>query len=198
MTNTPNRPTPSARFRFVTVAGLLLALGAATALAAGERWLHIRVEDGGSRGEQVNINVPISMVSALLPMIEAEGFRGGKVRLDAHWNDDDLHGIDLREVVRALRDAPDAEFVTVRSDDEHVRVAKESGFVRIDVDESGGDKVRVVIPMTVVEALIGDDPNELDVMAAIEALADYNGGDLVTVESDDERVRIWIDDRQDQ
>ena len=35
-------------------------------------------------------------------------------------------------------------------------------------------------------------------MAAIEALADYDGGDLVTVESDRERVRIWIDTNEGQ
>ena len=34
--------------------------------------------------------------------------------------------------------------------------------------------------------------------AAIEALADYDGGDLVTIEGDNERVRIWIDNNQDQ
>ena len=50
------------------------------------------------------------------------------------------------------------------------------------------------LPMDVVEALIGDDPNELDLEAGLDALAAYDGEDLVAVESDDgESVRVWID-----
>jgi hypothetical protein len=30
-------------------------------------------------------------------------------------------------------------------------------------------------------------------MAALDRLAEFDGGDLVTVESDDESIRIWID-----
>jgi len=53
--------------------------------------------------------------------------------------------------------------------------------------------VRVRFPLDVVDALLSGGENELDLIAALDALADHGGGDLVTVESDDESIRVWID-----
>jgi len=183
--------------RFTLLGCLLIVAVAATGIAsAQERWLHIKVVEDGHRGENVNINLPISMIEALLPMIETNDFRDGRVNIGAHLGDDVFQGIDLRKVLEALRDAPDADFVT-ESDDEDVRVAKEDGMLKIDVDSRDDDeRVRVRVPLAVVDAMIAENPYEIDVLAGIRALADFGGGDLVTVESDDSTVRIWIDDRQ--
>ncbi len=184
--------------RRITVTGILLALVLTAGFAsAGEQWLHIKVEDRGYSDENVNINLPISMIEAILPMIDTPEFRGGMLDLRMHVDDDDFHGIDFRRVLEALRDAPDADFVTVSSDDENVRVAKADGMLTIHVDSRrDSEKVRVKIPLAVVDAMLGDDPYRIDLMAGLRTLADYGGGDLVTVESDDESVRIWIDDNQ--
>ena len=48
------------------------------------------------------------------------------------------------------------------------------------------------MPLEVVDAMVAGKDGELDLLAALEALADYDG-DLVTVESEDSFVRIWID-----
>ena len=58
------------------------------------------------------------------------------------------------EVLLALRDAPDSEFVTIRSREDSVRVAKEDGFLLVNVDEADGDRVRVRVPMEVVDVLL--------------------------------------------
>jgi hypothetical protein len=171
------------------VAILVLALATGLALA-DDRWLHIRVQERGLGDEEISINVPLQLVEALLPTIQAEGLDHGKV----HWrHHSDLDGIDLREILAALRDAPDAEFVTVRSRDESVRVAKDGGYLLIHVDETDGERVRVKMPLAVIDAMLSTDEEELDLVAALRALADYDVGDLVTVESDDSFVRIWID-----
>jgi hypothetical protein len=156
--------------------------------AAGDHWLHVRVENTGSRPEHVSVNIPLSIVEAVLSAVEIDEFRGGRIHLDAA----DFDGFDLRELLAALRDAPDAEFVTVRSDDETVRVAKESGWLLVRVDEEHGGRVRVKIPLEVVEAMLSND-DELDVLSGLRALAEYEGEDLVLIESDHESVRIWID-----
>ena len=40
----------------------------------------------------------------------------------------------------------------------------------------------------------GGDDGQLDLIAALRRLGEYDGGDLITVESDDgDAVRIWID-----
>ena len=172
---------------YVTAALLLLASPAA--LAGDDLWLHIRVNETGKGGENVSVNIPISMVEAILPMIETEELRGGKLDLGRH--SEHLAGLDLREILVALQETPDTNFVTVRSDDENVRVAKENGFLIVNVDEDD-ERVRVRVPLGVFEALIGED-NELNLIAGLRRLSEFDGGDLVSVQSNDETVRIWID-----
>lgn len=172
---------------------LVLAAGLSTALASGAdgRWLHVRID--GNRDEQVNVNVPLSFVASVLPMIDSDELSGGILTLD----DAEFEGIDLRQLLDAVRDSPDGDYITVRSRDEDVRVSKLDGFLRIDV-EDGRDRVKVRFPLAVVDALLDNsNGNRLNLMAAIDALADYDSGDLVSVESSDgETVRIWIDSDQ--
>ena len=182
MTNMTRRTT-------LPLACVLLLLFSGFAVAGADRWLHVRVEENGRDNETVSVNIPLALVEAILPTIHTDQLQHGKVRLD----DADLAGIDLRQVLEAIHAAPDADFITVKNDDETVRVAKENGFLVVRADERRGDRVRVTIPLSVVDAMLGGDPGEIDLLAGLRALADYDGGDLVTVESDDSRVRGWID-----
>jgi hypothetical protein len=164
---------------------LVLFLG--TGMAWADHWLHVRVSESDDDGEQVSVNIPLSVVQAILPAIETDEFRGGRIKL----NSGEIEGIDLREILKAFRESPDADFVTVDGDDEKVRVSKERGMLLVNVD--GDDEtVRVRLPLDVVEALLAGGEDELDLMAALNVLA-QTGGDIVTVESDDESIRVWID-----
>jgi len=165
---------------------LALALTAGSASAA-DRWLHVHVQGHDADAEEVHVNLPLSMIEAVLPTLEQHAFEAGQFRIG-----DELDGIDLRELLAAVRDAPDAEFVTVRSASETARVAKEAGFLVVHVDEKSGDRVRVRIPLEVVDALLGPDGQTIDLSAGLRRLAEFDG-DLVSVESNDENVRIWID-----
>ncbi len=178
----------------IGVASLLLLLPFSAA-PAGERWLHLRVEESGADGERVSVNVPLSMVESMLPLLEADNLEGGKLRLDV----DELEGLDLRQILVALNDSPDATFVRVESGEESVRVAKESGYLLVHVDEQTGDaeRVRIRLPLAVAQALVGRNSAELDLVAALRALEQHDGEDLVRVESADELVRIWIDSSED-
>ena len=166
---------------------LTLLVGTAT-LAASDRWIHVRVESWDGGPENVSINVPLDMVESMLPLIGTDEFHDGRIHLD----DLDIDGIDLPAMLQALQDAPDAEFVTVQTEDQHVRVAKEDGYLKVVVEGRRSERVRVMMPMAVVEALVGRGGNELDVAAALHRLADFDG-DLVTVDSDEGTVRVWID-----
>ena len=171
---------------------LLLAL-ASTAGVAEDRWLHVRVEEKNGSGEKVRVNIPLQIVQAILPAIETHQLRDGILDLDLDLGHGHLDGLDLRKILEALQDAPDADFVTVESDDETVRVSKDSGFLLITAD-TDDEKVRVRMPLGVVEALLGDGKGtELDLVAGLARLSEFDGGDLVTVQSDDTSVRVWID-----
>ncbi|NIM63502.1 MAG: hypothetical protein GTO30_18230, partial [Acidobacteria bacterium] len=128
---------------------LMLCLATGTALAGADaHWLHVRVEEAGD-GEKVNVNIPLSVVMAILPAIETDEFRGGRIDL-GHGEIDD---IDLHAVLKAFKDSPDADFVTIEGRDESVRVSKERGFLLVNVD-GDNDRVRVRLPLDVVDALL--------------------------------------------
>ena len=52
------------------------------------------------------------------------------------------------------------------------------------------------LPFPVLEAMVATDDESLDLVAGLRALREFEGEDLVRVESDDELVRIWIDSSQ--
>lgn len=179
--------TPNLRNVTRLAAVLVLTLAAGTA-AAADRWLHIRVESRSASGDNVSINVPLGLIEAVLPTIDIDELRQGKLRLDKI----DIDEFDLREVLTALRDAPDTDFVRVNNRDEKVRVAKEAGYLVVTVDEDSGDRVRLRVPLEVFEAMLGGNENELDLLAGLQKLSEFEE-DVLVVESDDENVRVWID-----
>ncbi len=71
---------------------------------------------------------------------------------------------------------------------------KEAGFLRVQVRQDDNDEsVDVRVPERVVDALLSGEGDELNLEAAIHALVEEGEGELVTVTSQDERVRVWVD-----
>ncbi|MGA3168518.1 MAG: hypothetical protein ABSF14_20640 [Terriglobia bacterium] len=171
--------------------------------AAADRWVHVRVIENGEDGERVRINIPLSLAEKVLPTIKADKLRDGKIQVDDLTTDK----VDLRALLEAVRDAQDNEYVTVDSRHETIRVAKSGGFMLIKVQEGqaeGGktphdsarkhsSNVDIKIPFPVVEALLSGGKDEINVLAALRALGNYQNIDLVTVNDADSTVRIWVD-----
>jgi len=177
--------------------GLAMAVSVSTAALAADRWVHIKVEDGGVNGEVVRVNVPLSLAEKVLPAINTKELHGGKVKC----NDTKIEEVDLRAILDAVRAAPDNEFVTVESKHNHVRVAKSAGNLLVKVQESKkSEKVKhgtvdVSIPFSVIDALLSGAKDELDVLAAVRALGTIGDTVLVTVNDENSKVRIWVDSR---
>src|SRR5580693_10149800 len=168
-----------------------LAVTAMAAPAPAERYLHVKVDDA-AKGESVNVNVPLSMATAILPTINKGNLHNGHVTI----GEADFNGVDVRAILEAIRNAPDNEFVTVKEKDQDVRVAKSNGNLIVHVLDKtkDGEKVDVTVPMKVLDALFSTTKdNELDVAAAIRALSEAGDAVLVTVQDATEHVRIWID-----
>lgn len=201
--------------RFLSIAALcaltigLAALPATRAAAAaagspaivfatpgGERYLHVKVEDS-EKGESVNVNLPLSMAEKILPTVNHGDLHHGRVSV----HNMDVDGVDIRAMLDALRTAEDNEFVTVKQKDQEVRVAKSKGNLVVHVidnhdGEKKGQKVEVTVPMKVVDALMSTmKDNELDVAAAIHALAEAGDAVLVTVQDATQHVRVWVDSK---
>lgn len=163
-----------------------LTLGPA---AAADLWFHVKV-DGGKNGEQATINLPLSMVDKIAPMISEDARVAGRVRID----DRDYSVAELRRIWRELESGPDATYVTVNEPGSKVRIAKQGEYLVAEAtDRHEGEQVQARIPLMVVRALLSGSGEELDIAAALEALARHGEGELVTVTGDDETVRIWVD-----
>ena len=162
--------------------------------STGDRWLHVRVSNPGSKEETVRVNVPLELAEKVLPTINKDRLHSGKVRFD----DIDCHGIDLRALADAVRTSKDGEFVTVQNKDSDVRVAKHNGtlFVHvIDKNRAKKSQVEVKVPMRVVDALFSAGKDELDLVAALHALSSQGDTELVSVKDDENTVRVWLDSK---
>ncbi len=176
---------------------LLFSLAGAVAVLAqaepGQRWLHVRVEKSGEEGESVRINLPLKVALKVLPAIEARELQGGRLKI----HEARIHGVDIRSLLEAIKTLDDGEFLTVESEKENVRVAKQAGNLLVKVDDRQGDaeRVDVKVPLRVVEALLSGEEDELNLLAAVEALSEHGDDVLVTVESARETVRVWVDSK---
>lgn len=178
----------------------LIAAGmTASAALAGSRstddlWLHVKVHDS-NEDSRVTINLPLSIVEKAGPMIPREARTSGRIRFGG---DEDFTIVELREMWQEVQRKPDATFVTVDDRDSKVRIAKRGDTLHVfAVDKGkgrGNEEVEIKVPVAVINALLSGSGEELNIGAAIQALARQGAGELVTVTGDDETVRIWVDD----
>ncbi len=176
--------------RKITIIAAAFILIAGFALAGEEtRWINVHVTEH-SEGTNVEVHLPLNLVLSVLKSVDVENFHRGQIDLDI----DDVE-IDWAEIFAAVKDAPDGKFVTVNSPDANVSVSKQSGTLLIDVNEIDGEsaKVKVTVPVEFMDALSINEESQIDVAALLESFDRLPNGDLVTVESDEANVRVWIE-----
>lgn len=189
--NARNRTFDRPWLRPLVAAVLVLAVLAAPALATEGLWLHIKVHDPSDANTRVTVNLPVSMIQSMMPMIaQHTEMENGTIVIDS----EDFRVQDLRAALESLRDSPDATFAEIESDSERVLVYKDGDTLRIETVESDqGAEVRAQLPMAVIDAMLSRGDNTLDLAAAIQALVDHGEGELVTVRDGETNVRVWID-----
>ena len=179
--------------------GVMVSILAFAALAMpADRWIHIRVIESGPDGDRVRVNIPLSLAEAILPTIKSDKLCDGKVKVEGH----PFEQVDLPALLEAVRQAQDNQYVTVESKDQNVEVAKAGEFLLIKVHENckGAGKtakatntVDIKVPFKVAHALLSGGKDELNVLAAVQALDQYSNLELVSVKDENDNVRIWVD-----
>ena len=162
---------------------------------ATEPWIHVEVT--GDSGTNMNLNLPLAAVTALLALAPESLVQDGQLQLG---NSTELPVAAIRDMWRELRAAGDVEFVTIQHEDQDVRIAREGDIILVNVtdrDGSGDDAVRVEIPVLVVDALLSGDGDTLNIRAAVDELSTLRG-ELVRVIESDNNIRVWIDERPTQ
>jgi hypothetical protein len=181
------------RFSIVALGlSALLLAGATPAAAQAKPWLHVQVEE--AKGAKVHVNVPLSLVEVALKAAPEPIFDDDHIRLGPHGKK--LRVSEARKMWQELRAAGDTDFVTVRDGDrdETVTVALKGELVQVRVE--GGprsERVMVDVPAALVDALLSGEGEELNLSGAIRELSKRRG-DIVRVEDENDRVRVWIDE----
>ena len=177
-----NRKTTAIAAVFIMVAGFALA-------SEETRWVNVHVTEH-HEGTNVEVHLPLNLVLSVLKSVDVENFHRGHVDLDIDDAD-----VDWAELFAAVKDAPDGQFVTVDSRDGQVSVSKQGGTLLINVDEIDGDnaKVKVMVPVEFMDALSVNEDDQIDIAAMLESFDRFPAGDIVTVESSDADVRVWIE-----
>jgi hypothetical protein len=169
------------------VIGLSLTLSAAAASAQQGSWVHVRVAEEG--GASFNLDLPISLVSAALSMADERAEGESTVRFGTEGMD--VAG--LREIWRELSAAGDAEFLRMEEGGETVRIFREGDRVSFHADEGDTKRIRIEVPFSVVDVLLGTEGDSLDVVGALEELARTGNGDVVEIMDGGSTVRAWVD-----
>ncbi len=160
-----------------------------------QAWIHVEVIEQNGDGSKVSVNLPLSMADVALQMAESKDhtLSRGRISLEDH----DVSVQDLRKLWQDLRAAGDAEFVTIEDDDDTVRIYRKGDRVHVDVrdngDEDDAETVKIEMPVSVVDALLGGEDDALDLQAALAELKTMGPGEIVRVEDGGDHVRIWID-----
>jgi hypothetical protein len=175
------------------------------ASAGAERWLHVTVTNKDDKGERVRVNVPFSLARGVLASIQQGRLNHGIVHIDnAHMND-----VDMRSLLKAIKSAQDAEFVTVEGKECTVHVQKQGGLLLIHVvdnssrhhnhsDTPSHQNVDVRVPLEVADALFSGASDELNVGAALDLLSRHGDMELVSVQDEENTVRVWMDTKTTQ
>jgi hypothetical protein len=175
----------------ITTTLLASILVIALPLAAGDdtRWLNVHVTEAED-GANIQVHLPMQLILAVINSVDVENFHSGMVDLELSDAD-----IDWPQLLAAVKEAPDGEFVTVDAEDAHVRVSKSAGTLYVDVVETGDENanVKVTLPMSIIDGLQINEDNQFDVAALLSAFDQLPSGDLVTVDADDATVRVWVE-----
>jgi len=179
--------------RIVFAAGLtlgLLATGPGPA-AAGVSWLHIHINDSGSDPDHVRVNVPVSLLDAVLPEVEKQTRHESKFDV----GNCEMTVAEYRSAIRTLSSSPRREVKIERSHGTIV-MRRDGPDMRLEQTPKKGNRSRtsVRLPWLVATALAKGTGEQLDVSGAVRALAEAGEGEIAVDDEDGTRVRVWIDD----
>jgi len=124
-----------------------LGLGSTLVLAGAytmrEGVIRIDVDEYHSGGSHVHMWVPAAAVPMAMHFVPSKQLR--------HASENAREALPiLHAVVKELKKYPDAEFVQIDDNDQHVRVRMHGGKLQIDVD-APDQKVHVLCPLSTIE-----------------------------------------------
>lgn len=159
-------------------------------------WFHLQVHEG-KEDAHVVINLPLSMVEKSAGFLRNKDGQNNSGRI--RFNDTDMSKAELQAMWNDLRRQKDTTFLSVQETDGKVKMAKRGNYLMIQASDTGTkrENVEIKIPVPVVDALLSGPGEELNIAAGLQALVRAGEGEIMTVTSENETVRMWIDDQSE-
>jgi len=175
----------------------IVVTAALTNAQEAQSWLHIQIEGGGDNDENVAVNLPLQAVGAVMAMAPDDIFSS-----DGRLVVAEQHGLsvsDVRLAWQGIKNAGDAEFVTVSHEKRTVRFARAGDQIEVRVEdvEDNNETVRVDLSLALVDALLSGEGETLNIAAALDLLSTLRG-DIVRVTEEERQIRVWVDDQSVQ
>lgn len=176
--------------RTAAIATFGMVLMAATACSAqNTRWINVQVTNSREKAN-VEVRVPLGLVTTILNTIHTDGFHDGKVTVQL-----DKKAVDLAKLIEQVKSSPDGQYLRASDPNSDVVVEKKGDLLLINISERAGDRAQVEVrmPMALIGSVTVNEKNELDLSDMFAKLDKMTSGDLVRVRSKDADVRIWIE-----
>jgi hypothetical protein len=159
------------------------AAATATVAATGVAWVDVR--EGGQEGHRVVVPVPLLLAEVAAAFVPEKP-------LAREMGEALEHLPAAREVLKALAESPDGEFVRVEEEDEQVLIEKRGDTLRILVHGRGGkEEVTVNLPLEGIDDIISEN-GRVSPLRAVRLLRHARFSTLVEVKDGDDQVKISV------
>lgn len=155
----------------------------ATIAATGVAW--VDVKEGGRDGHRIVVPVPLLLAETAASFIPQKDM---KLELPPEAV---AHLGAAREVLQALAESPDGEYVRVEQPNEHVLITKAGDVLKIEVRNGDDEEVTVNVPLKAVGEII-DRHGRISPARAVGLLRHARFSTLVDVRNGDDHVKITV------
>jgi len=154
----------------------------ATVAVTGVAWVDVR--EGGGDGHRIVVPVPLLLAEVAASFVPEK-------ELNLHLGEAAPHLKAAGQVLWALEQSPDGEYVRVDEEDEQVLVEKVGDTLRVRVHGRNGEEVKVNVPLRAISAIISQE-GRLSPSAAVRLLRHARFSTLVEVQDGDDHVKISV------
>lgn len=157
------------------------------------RFLCMRVDPRD--GDRVSLRIPYSFVDGAFRFAGLSRLRR---ELERSFRDSEsIEATVLRDLWNEIAEKPPGAEASREAKGELYKLKKEGGTVALEVGrasdaEGSRDRVTLRLPARFVKSLVYDD-RDLDVGSLVDELKGAEKGDLLTIDCDDVKLRIWVE-----
>lgn len=185
----PWRTAGLALAALMTAAAGIQAAGAAQDDESDIIWMRVEITKEGNENPAVKVNLPLSLIEVVVDSIDKREFMAQIEKEHPKLN--------IPKLWRSIRRMDGEDFLTVETENEHIRVWKDQDLFRISVREEKADQanIQVKIPLAIMDYLFESRDGSFSFQDLVGELRGHLPLTLVTVDKDDERIRIWLEER---